>query len=80
MHDFKIEKNHPIPITSAIPPLPLNELSISHSFVVEAEMGNERNTIRQRLSRFQKANPPIRLSMRAVDDRHVRIQRVEDRE
>ncbi len=79
MPDFKIEKNVPIPITSTIPALPLIELGIGHSFVIEAALGNQRNTIRLRLYRFQKRNPPIRLSMRSIDDAHVRIQRVDDR-
>lgn len=75
---FKIEKNVPMPVRSQVPPLPLGELDVGQSFVYELEDERDHAVIRQRLTRFQKRNPPVRFSMNRIDETKVRIHRIED--
>lgn len=75
---FKIEKNIPMPVRSQVPPLPLGDLKVGDSFVYEMKGDGDHAVIRQRLTRYQKRNPPCRFSMHRVDERKVRIHRIED--
>ena len=75
---IKIEKNVPLPTRSIIPPLPLEEMQVGDSFALKASGTREHNAIRQRLHRFQQSNPPKKFSMRTIDDKTVRIFRVEN--
>jgi len=78
MSQIKIEKNVPFPSRIELPPLPLEQMQVSDSFMIECGLGKEVNALRQRLQRFQRNNPPKRFSVRRVDDERVRVFRRED--
>lgn len=81
MSSIRIEKNVPLPAASAIPKLPLAEMAVEDSFVVEVKnMKTDRALIRQRLSRWQQSHPPVRFFMRTVSETAVRVFRVPDYE
>ena len=79
MSNIKIEKNIPLPVYSKVPELPLDKMKIGESFVIGLSEEIKKSTIRQRVARFQKRNPPKHFAMRPWDDGDsVRIFRVED--
>jgi hypothetical protein len=78
MSDIKIEKGVPLPELSRIPTLPLIKMDVGDSFVISASSERDRQTIRQRLSRFQLITKPKMFSMRKTDDEHVRVYRIDD--
>lgn len=77
---FPIESNVPLPQTYEIPPLPLDDMAIGESFVVEYDQDTHKQMLRQRLQRFQRSHPPKRFSLRTLNPYTVRIFRVEDYE
>lgn len=78
--NIRIEKDVPMPVRSNIPELPLEKMEIGESFVLKLSTPSDPSTLRQRIHRFQKNNPPKKFSMRKIDDGSVRIFRVEDEE
>jgi hypothetical protein len=76
---YKIEKNAPPPETS-LPAMPLAALEVGDRFKVTLKEPSDKATIRQRVHRFQKKNPPIRLSVRKIDEDHCWVYRLEDKE
>jgi hypothetical protein len=74
----KIENNVPLPNKSGIPPLPLPTMSVGESFALSPISDCGKNTIRQRVSRYQLDNPPRKYSVRTIKDDEVRVFRVED--
>ena len=72
---FKIEKDVPIP-TNRLPPMPFSKMKLGESFEVELTKPSDKATIRQRIVRWQKANPGKRLSMIQMSEHKVRIFRV----
>jgi hypothetical protein len=69
----------PMPVRSAVPPLPLEHMEIGKYILVPATSKNERGTIRQRINRYQLAHPPTSFSMSVIDDENVRIFRMDDK-
>lgn len=76
----KIEKNVPIPERNNLPDLPLQDMEIGDSFMIEMETDNNSRavqTLRQRVSRFQTQNPNLRFRvMRDVTEKGMRVFRV----
>lgn len=77
---FVIEKNVPLPVRNTIPDFPLEEMQVGDSFVVTVTTDRERSSVRQRLSRYQVRNRPIRFSTISLNPRTVRVFRVKDYE
>ena len=79
MSDIKIEKNVPLPVSSVVPPLPLNLMKVGDSFVVPIKTEIDQNTVRQRVWRYKNSNPPAQFSVRIWDDgKSIRVFRKED--
>lgn len=76
---IKIEKNVPLPETNSLPPMPFEKMEVNDSFVVELQSPTDKKTVRQRMYRYQKKNPNVRLSLRKIDDDSVRVYRLADR-
>lgn len=78
---MSIQIDHDVPLpprSDRIPELPLAEMKVGDSFVVPVESSADRATIRQRLYRFQKSNPPVKFSMRKETEESARIFRIND--
>lgn len=74
-----IKNDLPMPVRSLVPPLPLESMDVGNYILVPAMSKNERGTIRQRINRYQLANPPTSFSMSVIDDETVRIFRMDDK-
>lgn len=74
---IKIEKNVPVPQRSRIPSLPLEEMDIGDSFRAPVEAADQKavSSLRQRVARFQRANPAMRFSV-VIDGDNMRVFRV----
>ena len=77
MSKITLEKDVPLPRRTKLPDLPLNEMDIGHSFVLDVDKKG-RSAVRQRLYRYQNANWPKRFSVRTLSDEQVRVYRVKD--
>jgi hypothetical protein len=78
MSKIKIEKNVPMPTRSNVPELPLDQMEVGDSFAYELQGDKDYAVVRQRLTRYQKSNPPVRFSMKKVSETEVRVHRIED--
>lgn len=72
-----IEKNIPIPQRSRLPDLPFQEMQIGDSFLAPVGSEDQRliNALRQRVSRYQRANPEQRFSV-VKDNDQMRVFRI----
>ncbi len=76
---FQIDKHVPLPERSNLPPLPLNDMEIGDSFLLDTPGKNDKSALRARLWRYQNNNQPKRFSMiREADNEQVRIHRTHD--
>lgn len=59
-----IEKNVPMPQRTRLPELPFGEMEVGDSFLVPLPMDDSQSvaSLRQRVSRFQRANDPKKFS------------------
>jgi|13_taG_2_1085334.scaffolds.fasta_scaffold01812_1 hypothetical protein len=59
-----IEKNVPIPQRTRLPELPFGDMEVGDSFLVPLQMQDSQSvaSLRQRVSRYQRANDPKRFS------------------
>ena len=74
---IRIEKNVPIPKRAELPDLPLNQMEIGNSFVLDID-DSGRGALRQRIYRYQKSNWPKRFRVSKIDDEAVRVHRIAD--
>jgi hypothetical protein len=77
---YTIEKNVDPPAKAVRLQMPLKDLEIGDSFLVKIPRDISEATVRQRMHRFQKKNPGVRLSLRRVDAHFMRLFRVEDQQ
>jgi hypothetical protein len=72
-----IEKNIPIPQRSRLPDLPFREMQIGDSFLAPVSSDDQRliSALRQRVSRYQRANPDRRFSV-VKDKDQMRVFRI----
>ena len=72
-----IEKNIPIPQRSRLPDLPFREMQVGDSFLAPVGAEDQRliNALRQRVSRYQRANPERRFSV-VKDKDQMRVFRI----
>lgn len=75
---IQIEKNVPVPDRRRFPPLPLDEMEIGDSFVLEISDHKGKLALGQRLYRFQIKNWPKKFGYTTIDDERVRIFRTKD--
>jgi hypothetical protein len=81
---FAIEKGIAMPFRQRLPEMPLAEMNVGDSFLIEnlADNPADVTAVRQRIFRFHKANPNVRLSL--VRDNEVdgamRLFRLQDRD
>ena len=75
---IRIVKKPLPPKKEPLPPLPLEKMLISEAFTLKINGQSDKAAIRQRIHRFQIANPPAKFSMRKIDEHTVEIQRVRD--
>jgi len=88
MSPIKIDKDVPLPLKPApTPDMPLAELEVGHSFVLKNIDDKAKAAIRQKMTRYQNSNPPVRLSMQStrenlgqLDTWVIRIFRTEDKD
>lgn len=88
MSKYEIESNAPKPRHRVerprLPPLPFDKLAApedgQHQCIKVQATSEQIPALRQRMHRFQKSNPKVRLSLNTVDENTVRIYRIEDRE
>jgi len=74
-----IEKGIPLPERAKLPPLPLAEMEIGDSFLIEIKKHNHYTALVQQVQRFQKKHLPKKFSIRKVPaTENVRVFRVED--
>ena len=78
MPSIKIERNVPLPVSSDVPSLPLEQMLVGESFVLKLNSDTDKSTVRQRVGRFQRNNPPKRFSVRMVENKSLRVFRVND--
>lgn len=67
----KIESGIPVPeapYNSTVPPLPLADMKVGDSVAVTLKNEKEIGTVRQRLYRFCRDNPPKRFSLRKMGE------------
>lgn len=74
---IQIEKNVPVPQRTRIPALPLGQMEIGDSFRAPIQVADPKGvaSLRQRVSRFQRANPDMRFSV-VKDGDNMRVFRV----
>ena len=77
---IRIVNDVPMPEREILPPMPLDKMEIGDSFELPLKGINSKNSMRQRLYRYQKNNPPKRFSLQTIDLNSVRIFRVPDYE
>jgi len=72
-----IEKNIPIPQRSRLPDLPFRDMQVGDSFLAPVPAGDHRliGALRQRVSRYQKANPDQKFSV-VRDGEQMRVFRI----
>ena len=86
MSEVKIEKNVPMPPPSrpSLPKIPLADMEVGDCVTMTLDGDRDVDvaiaTVRQRLHRFQKSNPPKKFSARKVDNETFRVFRMEDDE
>jgi len=70
---YKIEKNIPIPVKSNYP---FDEMEIGDSFEIDIR---EKSKASGAFRRYCEKRPPLKFSLRTIDEKHARIWRVENR-
>ena len=76
-----IEKGVPMPVQARLPKLPLAQMEIGDSFLIETKKHNQYTALTQQIQRFQKKNPPVKFAMRRDPNSDmVRVHRVEDKQ
>ena len=77
MTTIQIEKGVPMPNRTHLPELPFTAMEIGDSFVAPVLSSDARSiqALRQRVTRFQKQNPPKKFSV-VQDGEQVRVFRV----
>jgi len=72
-----IKNDLPLPNRANNRFLPLDQLEVGDYF--ELDISNQRiPSLRQRLWRYNRDNPPVKLSLNKVSDTKVRVFRIED--
>ena len=76
-----IEKGVPMPVQARLPKLPLAQMEIGDSFLIETKKHNQYTALTQQIQRFQKKNPPVKFAIRRDPNSDmVRVHRVEDKQ